>query len=58
MKYYVTSDVHSFYSEFKQALDDKGFFTDSDPKKLIICGDALDRGLESVEMQDFMMDLA
>jgi len=57
MKYYVTSDVHSFYSEFKQALDDKGFFTDSDPKKLIICGDALDRGLESVEMQDFMMDL-
>lgn len=57
MRYYVTSDTHSFYSELKQALDDNGFFADSDPKKLIICGDALDRGLESVEMQNFMMDL-
>lgn len=57
MKYYVVSDCHSFYSELIKALTDKGFFTDTEPHKLIVCGDMMDRGLESLEMQRFMMEL-
>jgi len=39
MKYYVTADVHGFFSELKDALDEAGFFEDKEPHKLIICGD-------------------
>lgn len=57
MKYYVVSDVHSFFDELKAALTEKGFFEDASPHKLIICGDMFDRGSQSKEMQDFIIDL-
>ena len=50
MRYYVISDVHSFYSETMQALSEKGFFEDKSPHKLNVCGDLFDRGSESVKM--------
>ena len=57
MKYYVVSDVHGFFSLLKQALQEKGFFEDKEPHKLILCGDMLDRGKETIEMQEFMLNL-
>lgn len=57
MKYYVVSDVHSFYNELIDALTRQGFFEDTEPHKLIICGDAFDRGIGTVELQRFMMEL-
>lgn len=57
MRYYVVSDVHSFYTEMIKALTEKGYFEDKEPHKLIICGDMFDRGSESVEMQKFVMEL-
>ena len=57
MLLYAVSDVHGFTAELKEALDKSGFFTDTEPHKLIILGDALDRGKEAVEMQKFMMEL-
>lgn len=57
MRYYVVSDVHGFYKELRSALDNKGFFDDKEPHKLIMCGDALDRGCETLEMQRFMLNL-
>lgn len=57
MKLYITSDVHGFTSELKEALDKSGFFTDTEPHKLVLCGDMMDRGNEAVEMQKFMMEL-
>lgn len=57
MKYYVVSDTHSFYTETIKALDEKGFFSDSQPHKLILCGDMMDRGNKTVEMQNFMLNL-
>ena len=57
MKYYVTADVHSYFSELKLALSQCGFFEDPEPHKLIICGDLYDRGLESLELQQFILDL-
>ena len=55
MKYYVTADTHGFYTLLKNALEQAGFFSDQDPHKLIILGDLFDRGEESIEMQDFIL---
>ncbi len=57
MKYYITSDIHSFYTEFRKALDEKGYFTDKEPHKIIICGDLFDRGTESAELAAFVLEL-
>lgn len=57
MRYYVVSDVHGFYTELKTALQEQGFFEDSQPHKLIICGDLFDRGREAAQMQNFVLDL-
>lgn len=57
MKYYVVSDLHSFYTPFMQTLEDSGFFGDKEPHKLIICGDFFDRGGEALQMQRALSDL-
>ncbi len=57
MRYYVTADVHGFFSELKVALDEQGFFEDQGPHKLIVCGDLFDRGMEALQLQEFIMDL-
>lgn len=57
MKYYVTADPHGYYTILKQALTESGFFTDSEPHKLIILGDLFDRGSEACELQEFVLDL-
>ena len=57
MKYYVISDIHGFYDEMIEALNEKGFFSDTEPHKLIICGDLLDRGTQINEITNFVIDL-
>lgn len=57
MKYYVVSDVHGYCTHLKKALGDAGFFGDTEPCKLIVCGDLLDRGDEARELVDFMKEL-
>lgn len=56
MKYYVISDVHSFYDEMIEALTEKGYFSDAEPHKLIICGDLFDRGPDAKKMQAFVLE--
>lgn len=57
MKYYVVSDVHGYYSELVLALTEKGYFSDTEPHKLVICGDLFDRGQEALKMQSFILEL-
>lgn len=57
MKYYVTADIHSFFTPFKAALTEAGFFEDKEQHKLIVCGDLFDRGKEPFELQDVILDL-
>lgn len=57
MKYFVVSDVHSFYYEMRNALTDKGFDTDNPEHKLIVCGDLFDRGSQAVELFEFVKSL-
>lgn len=61
MRYYVTADVHGYFSELKNALEDNGFFEDQEPHKLIVCGDLYDRGtlerILAVKVSDFLVFL-
>lgn len=54
--YFVVADIHGFYSLTKAELSRRGFF-DSKENKLILLGDALDRGDEPVETVDFLCEL-
>lgn len=56
-KFFVTSDIHSFYTPFKKALDEAGFDSNNEDHWLIVCGDIFDRGLESKEVLRFIMAL-
>lgn len=58
MKYYACSDIHGYYTQWKDALKKAGYFDDVSPnKKVVVCGDLLDRGKEPVETVAFAMDL-
>ena len=57
MRYYVVADPHGFYTELANALEERGYFADTKPHKLIICGDLLDRGKEALKMQALILDL-
>ena len=57
MKYYVMTDTHGFFSIFMKTLTEAGFFDETDPCKLILCGDVLDRGQEACELVDFLISL-
>lgn len=55
MRYYVISDIHGFYTQMENALSEAGFFSDTEPHKLVILGDLMDRGKEAVKMQEFVL---
>ncbi len=57
MRYYVTADIHGFFDPFMKALAESGYFADEGEKRLIVCGDMLDRGKQSSELIDFMLEL-
>lgn len=57
MRYYVTADVHGYYSILRQALVTSGFFEDTEPHKLVILGDLMDRGAEANEVQKFVLQM-
>lgn len=57
MKYYVIADIHGFYKEMYTALENSGYFAETEPHKLIILGDLFDRGKEPERVQDFVCGL-
>lgn len=57
MKYYVAADVHGFYTKLRHRLATAGYDRDSEEHKLLLLGDAFDRGPEAAEMQRFLLDL-
>lgn len=55
MKYFVSSDIHGFYDEWKNELDNKGFDINDPNHKIIICGDLFDRGRQPKQIIDFIL---
>jgi serine/threonine protein phosphatase 1 len=56
-RFFVCSDIHSFYTPLKNALGAAGFDINNPDHWLISCGDAFDRGYESEEVLHFLMSL-
>lgn len=56
-KFFVTSDIHSFYTPFKEVLDKVGFDPHNKEHFLITCGDHFDRGFESEQVMNYLMSL-
>lgn len=56
-RYYAISDVHGFYEPMHEALENAGFFDFSSERKLIVCGDMMDRGKDTLKVQEFMNEL-
>lgn len=56
-KYFVTSDVHSFFDELMTSLNESGFDTDNKDHVLCVCGDLFDRGDKTVALFEFVKRL-
>ncbi len=57
MKYFITSDVHSYFNELMASLKEKGFEIDNKEHKLVVCGDLFDRGDGTVPLFNFIKEL-
>lgn len=58
MKYFVTSDIHSFYDAMITALTNQGFDKENSEHCLIVCGDLFDRGPDTRKVFEFVSDLS
>lgn len=56
MKYFVTADIHGYYTYYSEALKKQGFDINNPNHKLIICGDLFDRGREPKELINFVLE--
>ena len=56
-KFFVTSDIHSYYDELMVALDNAGFDEDNEDHYLVVCGDCFDRGPDSAKVWKYLKDL-
>ena len=56
-KYFVVSDIHSFYKPFINELTRKGFDACNNEHVLIVCGDLFDRGPDSKKVYEFIKSL-
>lgn len=57
MKLFCVSDIHSFFTPLKLALDKHGFVPNNPEHLLVVCGDCFDRGPESKEVLEFLNEL-
>ena len=57
LKFFIVSDIHSFYDEFISALNESGFDKSNETHWLIVLGDCFDRGPKPLETMQFLNDL-
>lgn len=56
-KYFITADVHGFFTIFKEALTKAGWQQDNPSHILVVAGDLFDRGPEARQLLDFVQSL-
>lgn len=56
-KYFITSDIHSFFVPFNKALQEAGFDINNSEHILIVAGDLFDRGEQTLEVLTFIKSL-
>ncbi len=55
--YFISSDIHSFFDEWQDALKKKGFDINNPEHILVLLGDIFDRGNKSLEVYNFLKSL-
>jgi len=55
--FFVASDIHGFFTEWQDALKEKGFDANNPEHIIIVCGDLLDRGGEAKRTVDFAYEM-
>ena len=58
MRIFAVSDIHSFFTLMKNALNGAGFEPGNPNHLLVVCGDLLDRGNESQQVLDYMLSVS
>lgn len=53
-KFFVVSDIHGYYDEMINALNDAGYDNHNPNHWLIVCGDIFDRGTQPVEVMRYL----
>lgn len=56
-KFFVVSDIHGFYDEMIEALNEAGFNPDDENHWLITCGDHFDRGNQALQVMKYLQGL-
>ncbi len=56
-KYFVCSDIHGFYEEFRDSLNEAGFDKYNPEHVLIVLGDLFDRGNKPWEVYQFLVHI-
>lgn len=56
-KYFIVSDIHSFYQALMKALNDKSFSVNDPSHILVLLGDAFDRGPDTQVLAEFLLNL-
>ena len=57
MKYFVTSDIHGYYTELITALNKAGYQKDNKDHTLIVLGDIFDRGRQPLQVYNFLKSI-
>ena len=57
MKYFVISDVHSYFTPLREALKQAGFNKRNKNHTLVLCGDLFDRGHEAVKLYEWIRSI-
>ena len=57
MKYFITSDLHSFYTPLKKSLDNVGYDKNDPSHTLVILGDLFDHGQETRVLYEFLKSI-
>ena len=58
MKYFVSSDIHSAFTPWMEALNSAGFDINNPEHKIIVCGDLFDRMDETVKTYEFAKQMS
>ena len=56
-KYFIVSDIHSFFQEFRSSLFRAGFRKQNKNHILVVLGDIFDRGPGSIEVYEYIRSL-
>lgn len=55
MKYFISSDIHGFFTIWQNALLNAGYDENNKEHKIVICGDLFDRGNEAKKLLDYLL---